>query len=106
MPDIIQQFIGTAVGTTVSTSAVQLFAQPDTASDMVKANAVLLANCDDAGGYVYVGRTNAVTATKYSYRLAPGETKLIPWDPGKGIWIIGSAANTDYTAEQVHVGPG
>lgn len=97
----IQAFIGTTLETTIGTSESQPFLNLDQ-KDMIEANAVLLANTDDAGGIIYVHRKTGLTAKKCLYTLYPGETQLIPWHP-KLVFILGSQANVDFTAEQVKV---
>lgn len=84
----------TVTGGAQGASASQLFASP-----VAGRRAVTITNCESASGtYLYIGHSNAVSATAFRIRLDAGESVTIPAGPGCDVWIYGTAGNTDYAA--------
>jgi hypothetical protein len=100
---IISEFLGTAEATTVGTSAAQLFATPARGQGGRARTGFLITNCDDAGAELYVSNHSGVSATNFWYNLAVGETLYVPWEADITVYIIASAASTNYRAQEVRI---
>lgn len=95
----IERFLGTALATTVSTTATQIFSTP-ARQDQRTRTGFQITNCD-SGNDLYVSNASDLSTTNFWYLLAAGETKYIPWEANVQVWILGSAADTDYRAQEV-----
>lgn len=98
---VIQEFLGSASATTVGTTAAEILTSPAEGTNKRKRTGFQITNCDDAGAVLYVANDSAVSATNYVYELAVGEMQYVPWNANVRVYIIASAASTNYRVQEV-----
>lgn len=99
----IEKFLGTAVATTVGTTAAELFATPATFEGKTRTG-FLIQNCDaTATDILYVSDKPDVSSTNRWYAMLPTDPQpqYIPWRAGTKVYIIGSTSSVSYRAQEV-----